>query len=462
MSEFSHPVGPPSVSPSLAGKYILLIIAGGVAAYKTLDLIRRLRDAGAKTRCVLTDAGARFVTPLSVAALSGEKVFQDLWSLTDEVDIGHIRLSREADILVVAPATADLMAKMAAGLADDLASTALLASDKPILIAPSMNVYMWNHPATQSNVATLEARGVRRVGPNPGPLACGESGLGRMAEPAEILHAIAEILTDSESSVRRHSAEAAPLPLPAPFPSPFPATPDALPTALFSLTGRRVLVTSGPTYEPIDPVRFIGNRSSGRQGMAIAAALAARGAEVTLVTGPTREAAPHGVAVIHIETACEMLTACQSALPVDVAVCAAAVADWRIKAQADQKIKKGSSGAPVLELVENPDILATLSQPGPQRPPLVVGFAAETQSLVEHARAKLARKRCDWIVANDVSPHLGTFGGEYNSVCLLRANDSVEQWPTMTKIDVANRLADAIAAHFNSSASSDASVSPSS
>ncbi|MBI1207393.1 MAG: bifunctional phosphopantothenoylcysteine decarboxylase/phosphopantothenate--cysteine ligase CoaBC [Azospirillum sp.] len=395
--------------PNLRGKRVLLVIAGGIAAYKCLELIRRLRERGCGVRCILTRGGAAFVTPLAVSALTEDKVYQDLFSLTDEAEMGHIRLSREADLMVVAPATADLMAKMAAGLADDLASTALLATDKPVLAAPAMNVRMWQHPATQTNLKTLAERGVRFVGPNDGDMACGEFGPGRMAEPMEILAAIA---------------------------------------ACFSLggplAGLRALVTSGPTWEAIDPVRFIANRSSGRQGHAIADALAGLGASVTLVTGPTNEPDPPGVRVVPILSARDMLAACRAALPADVAVCAAAVADWRVKDPAEQKMKKGADGPPRLELTENPDILATLAQPGPDRPTLVIGFAAETEQVVAHARAKLARKRCDWILANDVSPATGTFGGARNTVHLVRG-DTVADWPTMTKQAVAQRLAAEIA-----------------
>ena len=395
----------------LHGRRLLLIISGGIAAYKSLELIRRLRDRGAKVRCVMTAAAQQFVTPLSVAALSEEKVYSELWSLTDESEMGHIRLTREADLVVVAPATADLLARMAAGLADDLASTTLLAADKPVLVAPAMNVMMWHHPATQANLALLEARGVRRVGPNAGPLADGETGMGRVAEPLEIVAAIEEFF-----------AGAAPL------------------------RGRRALVTSGPTHEPIDPVRYIANRSSGKQGHAIAAALAGLGAETVLVTGPTREPDPPGARVVRVETAREMLAACEAALPADIAVCAAAVADWRTADAAEQKLKKDGK-APTLRLTENPDILATLAHAGERRPRLVVGFAAETQNIVEYAKAKRAKKGCDWILANDVSPGSGTFGGERNTIHLVDA-DGVEDWPAASKREVARRLAQRIAAHF--------------
>lgn len=401
----------------LAGKRVLLVIAGGIAAYKSLDLIRRLRERGVTVRAVLTEAGARFVTPLSVQALTEDTVYRDLWSLTDESEMGHIRLSREADLLVVAPATANLLARMAAGMADDLAATVLLATDKPVLVAPAMNVRMWQHAATQANMALLESRGVRRIGPNEGVMACNEFGPGRMAEPMEIVDAIAGLF----------AAEAHRLQGP--------------------LAGRRAIVTSGPTHEPIDPVRYIANRSSGKQGHAIAAALATLGAEVTLVSGPTRLPDPAGCSVVHIETAREMLAACEAALPADIAVCAAAVADWRVEGAGDRKLKKDAGGPPALALTENPDILATLSRPGDRRPALVVGFAAETGDVLAYATAKRARKGCDWIVANDVSPGTGTFGGSDNTVHLIRA-DGVESWPTMAKDAVAARLAEAVAKHF--------------
>ena len=394
----------------LAGKRILLVIAGGIAAYKSLDLIRRLRERDVHVRCVLTRGGAQFVTPLSVAALSEEKVYLDLFSLTDESEMGHIRLSREADLVVVAPATADLMAKMATGMADDLASTALLATDKSVLIAPAMNTMMWAHAATQANVATLVARGVRTVGPGAGALACGEVGSGRMAEPLEIIAAIEAFFAAAEDR---------------------------------PLAGRRALVTSGPTREPIDPVRYIANRSSGKQGHAIAAALARLGAETVLVSGPSAEPDPAGVSVVRVVTARDMLAACQKALPADVAVCAAAVVDWRVAEVAPGKIKKNGK-PPALVLVENPDILATIAGAGNQRPRLVVGFAAETDDVVAHARAKRTRKGCDWIVANDVSAATGTFGGSHNTVHLVTA-DTVEDWPRMTKEAVADRLARRVA-----------------
>ena len=396
------------------GSRILLIVAGGIAAYKTLELIRRLRERGHGVRCILTRAGAEFVTPLALASLSGERVFTDLFSLTDEAEIGHIRLSREADLVVVAPATADLIAKMAHGLTDDLASTALLATDKPVLIAPAMNPAMWAHPATQRSIGQVRADGVGVVGPNPGDMACGETGLGRMAEPEQILAAIEDLL----------AAPAGPL------------------------IGVRALVTSGPTIEAIDPVRFLANRSSGKQGHAIAAALVRAGAEVTLVTGPVHEPDPPGAAVVRVESAREMLEACEAALPVAVAVCAAAVADWRVAEVSREKLKKQrGQSPPKLILAENPDILKTLSHAA-ARPRLVIGFAAETEDLSGNARRKLAAKGCDWIVANDVSREQGTFGGVDNSVQLIRSDAEPETWPKLTKVEVAARLVARIAAHF--------------
>jgi phosphopantothenoylcysteine decarboxylase/phosphopantothenate--cysteine ligase len=397
------------------GRRILLIISGGIAAYKSLELIRRLRDRGAAVRCVMTEAAHQFVTPLAVASLSEDKVYGDLFSLTDESEMGHIRLSREADLVVVAPATANLTARMAAGIADDLASTLLLASDKPVLLAPAMNAMMWAHPATQANIATLTARGVLRVGPGAGDLACGEVGFGRMAEPADILGAITRFFAADQR-----------------------------------LAGRRALVTSGPTREPIDPVRYISNHSSGKQGHAIAAALAARGADTVLVSGPTQEPAPAGVRLVSVETAAQMLAATEAALPVDIAIMAAAVADWRVETESRQKLKKNGKGAPVLRLAENPDILATIAARRNDRPALVIGFAAETEKVVENALAKRLRKGCDWILANDVSPASGTFGGDTNTIHLVDAA-GVEDWPVMTKQEVANRLADRIAAAIGGS-----------
>jgi phosphopantothenoylcysteine decarboxylase / phosphopantothenate---cysteine ligase len=392
----------------LAGKRVLLVISGGIAAYKSLELIRRLRERGVALRTILTSGGAEFVTPLSVAALSEGKVYQDLFSLTDESEMGHIRLSREADLILVAPASADLIAKLAHGQADDLASTTLLASDKPVLIAPAMNLMMWAHPATQANVALLQARGVRQIGPEAGDLACGEVGSGRMAEPAQILAAVEQFF-----------GAAAPL------------------------SGRRALVTSGPTFEAIDPVRFIANRSSGKQGHAIAEALARRGAVTVLVSGPTNEPDPAGVEVRHIESAEQMLAACRAALPADIAVCAAAVADWRPAVLANAKIKKTDKDPLPIGLTRNPDILATLAAAGNQRPRIVVGFAAETEDLIVNARRKLAAKGCDLIVANDVSAGSVTFGGAENTVHLVAA-DGVESWPRLSKQEVAERLTDAI------------------
>ena len=392
----------------LAGKRILLVISGGIAAYKSLELIRRLRERGVGVRAILTKGGAEFVTPLSVAALSESKVYQELFSLTDESEMGHIRLSREADLVVVAPASADLIAKMAHGIADDLASTTLLATDNAVVIAPAMNSMMWENAATKANVETLASRGVYRVGPGAGDLACGEVGSGRMAEPMEILAAI-----------ETYFAAEAPL------------------------SGKRAIVTSGPTFEAIDPVRFIGNRSSGKQGHAIAAALARRGASTILVSGPTGEPDPAGVEVKHIESAEQMLAACRAALPADIAICAAAVADWRPAKTADQKIKKAASDPAPIALLRNPDILATLSAAGNQRPRLVVGFAAETEDLIANAKKKLAAKGCDLIVANDVSPATGTFGGVENTVHLV-GKDGVESWPRLSKQDVAERLVDTI------------------
>jgi phosphopantothenoylcysteine decarboxylase / phosphopantothenate---cysteine ligase len=394
----------------LQGRRVLLIIAGGIAAYKSLDLIRRLRERGAAVRVVMTRGAQQFITPLSAASLSADRVYTDLFSLTEESEMGHLRLAAEADLVVVAPATADLLAKMAAGLADDLASTALLATDKAILIAPAMNTRMWRNAATQANVAVLEQRGVQRVGPNSGPLAEGETGAGRMAEPLEIVAAVQQLLGGG------------------------------------ALKGRRAIVTSGPTHEAIDPVRYIANRSSGKQGHAIAAALARAGAETVLVSGPTSLADPPGVRVVHVQSAREMLAACEKALPADIAVCAAAVADWRVDA-APQKLKKKNSAPPTLKLVENPDILASLSKSGNRRPRLVVGFAAETEKVVEHAREKRAKKGCDWILANDVSPATGTFGGDANTVHVID-EAGVENWPPLSKRDVAERLAQRIGLFF--------------
>lgn len=409
---------------SLSAARILLIIGGGVAAYKALDLIRRLRERGARVRVVMTSAAKQFVSPLSAAALSGEKVYDDLFSLTDEAEMGHIELSREADLLVVAPATADLIARMANGLADDMATTALLATDKKTLLAPAMNLRMWLHPATQRNVATLKRDGVLFVGPMDGEMACGEFGPGRMAEPLEIVAAVEATL-----------AEPTVLPLP---------TGARAATDRKLLAGKHVLVTSGPTYEPIDPVRFIGNRSSGRQGHAIAAAAVAAGARVTLISGPVAIADPPGASTIHVESAREMLNAVEKALPTDIFVAAAAVADWRVAEIGANKLKKGVGGAPSLKLVENPDILATIAQGAP-RPAIVVGFAAETENVLDHARIKLERKKCDLIVANDVGEGTGVFGGKTNLVHLV-SKQGVESWPAMDKSEVASRLIQHLAA----------------
>jgi len=393
----------------MRGKSVLLIVGGGIAAFKALELVRLLRKAEVGVTAILTLAGGRFVTPLSLSALTEAKVYQDLWSLTDEAEMGHIELSRSADLIVVVPATADLMAKAANGLADDLASTTLLATDKRVLMAPAMNVRMWTHAATQRNLATLKGDGVLFVGPDDGVMACGEFGPGRMAEPQAIFDAIA----------------------------------GALALAARPLRGKRALVTAGPTVEPIDPVRSLTNRSSGKQGYAIAGALASLGAEVTLVSGPTALSAPAGVHRVEVETARDMLVACDAALPADIAVLVAAVADWRPELVADRKIKKGGEAPQPITLVENPDILAWLSQPGPDRPSLVVGFAAETNDVEANAKAKLKRKGCDWIVANDVTQP-GVMGGGENEVLLVKA-DGVERWPRMDKDAVSARLAAAIA-----------------
>ena len=393
----------------LAGKRILLIIGGGIAAYKCLDLIRRLKERGACVTPVLTRAAQEFVTPLSVSALAGEKVYTDLFDLTDEAEMGHIQLSRVADLVLVAPATADLMAKMAGGHANDLATTLLMATDTPVMIAPAMNLRMWAHAATQRNLTTLLGDKIQVVGPNHGDMACGEHGPGRMAEPMEIATAVELALSDGP------------------------------------LKGKRVLVTSGPTHEPIDPVRYIANRSSGVQGTAIASALASLGAEVVFVTGPADVAPPSGVEVVAVQSAAEMLQAVQNALPVDAGVFAAAVADWRLKRESNSKIKKQDGKLPILEFAENPDILAEVSQMNKDRPGLVVGFAAETDDVIANATAKRKRKGCDWIVANDVSPETGIMGGTENAVHLI-TDQGVEDWPRMGKGEVARQLAERIAA----------------
>ncbi len=396
----------------LGGKRVLLIVTGGIAAFKVPELIRLLRAEGCAVRCVLTAGGAQFVTPLTLQALTEDRVYTDLFSLTDESEMGHIQLSRSADLVVVAPASADLLARMAAGLANDLAATVLLATDKPVLVAPAMNVRMWLHPATAANMATLQARGVRVTGPDEGVMACNEVGPGRMSEPPAILEAIRACFAEAPAG---------------------------------KLSGRHVLVTSGPTHEPIDPVRYIANRSSGRQGHALAAALAALGARVTLVSGPVALPDPSGVTVQHVETARDMLAACQAALPADAAVFAAAVADWRVTHAAGQKLKKKpGADAPDLPLVPNPDILASIAAPGPARPHLVVGFAAETHDMLAHAEEKRRRKNADWIVANDVRPDTGIMGGAENEVHLVTA-EGVENWPRLSKDEVASRLANRIA-----------------
>jgi phosphopantothenoylcysteine decarboxylase/phosphopantothenate--cysteine ligase len=395
---------------------VTLIIGGGIAAYKALDLIRRLKERHVRVRCVLTRAAQQFVTPLAASALSNERAYTDLFDPESEFDAGHIRLARECDLIVVAPATADLMAKMANGHADDLASAILLAANRPILLAPAMNPLMWNNAATRRNAAQLARDGVTMVGPNAGEMAeAGEAGIGRMAEPLEIAAAAERFLRT---------------------PRPRP------------LAGKRVLITAGPTHEPIDPVRYIANRSSGKQGFAIAAAAQAAGADVTLISGPVDLDDPPGVTVKHVETAREMLHQAEAALPVDIAIFAAAVADWRVAHEGEQKLKKTAAGMPPLQLVENPDILATISRLKDGRPPLVIGFAAETEHLIDNAKAKLARKGCDWIVANDVSPETGVMGGDRNTVHLLTRDGekiSVDSWPVMTKEEVATALVARIA-----------------
>ena len=401
-------------------KRILLIIGGGIAAYKSLELIRLCRKAGIAVTPILTRAGAEFVTPLSVSGLAGEKVYTDLFDLTDEAEMGHIQLSRVADLVVVAPATADLMAKMAAGLANDLASTALMATDKPVLIAPAMNVRMWQHPATQRNIATLKQDGVLFTGPEEGDMACGEFGPGRMSEPADILAAIERFYGSDQPG---------------------------LPHGPF--TGRKVVITAGPTHEPIDPVRYIANRSSGKQGYALAEAAIALGAEVALVSGPVHLPVPPGVELIQVETAREMLAAVEGELPCDIAIFCAAVADWRTASDAKQKMKKDGSGkVPSLELTENPDILKTIGHLKKDRPPLVIGFAAETENVIGNAQKKLKAKAADLIVANDVSHEGGVMGGSENSVHLV-GKDDVESWDRMSKQEVARKLMDRFASLFN-------------
>jgi phosphopantothenoylcysteine decarboxylase/phosphopantothenate--cysteine ligase len=388
------------------GKRILLIVGGGIAAYKSLELVRRLKERRASVRVILTAGGAEFVTPLSFSVLSEDKTFTDLFDLKDEAEIGHIRLSREADLVVVAPATADLLAKMATGLANDLASTVLLATDKRVLAAPAMNVRMWQHPATRRNVASLRADGIHFVGPEEGEMACGEFGPGRMAEPASIVETVARLIEDKQQG---------------------------------PLSGRRVLITSGPTHEPLDPVRYIANRASGKQGHALARAAQALGAHVTLVTGPVALPDPEGMYVVKVETANEMLDAVLDALPADIAICAAAVADWRARAEAAQKLKKTSGADVSLTLAQNPDILATIAIKGPQRPDLVIGFAAETETVIDNALAKRRAKGADWIVANDVSAGTGIMGGDRTRVHLV-TGAGVEDWPPMSKDEMASRL----------------------
>jgi phosphopantothenoylcysteine decarboxylase/phosphopantothenate--cysteine ligase len=405
------------MSASLKNKSILLIITGSVAAYKCADLVRRLREQGATVRCVMTPAAEKFITPLLMASLSENQVYTDLWSLKDETEMGHIRLSREADIVVVAPASANIMAQLAQGLCDDLASTILMATDKPVVVVPAMNQMMWQNRATQKNAAVLRRRGIDILGPAHGDMACGETGDGRMVEVSEIIDYL-------EAWFQRTNA----------------------------LKGKRAIVTSGPTYEPIDPVRFIGNFSSGKQGYAIARALATAGAETTLITGPSHEIPPPNVDVIHVMTADEMLAATLDALPADIAICAAAVADWRPESSAKEKLKKGK-GRPTITLVENKDILKTISHmSGKQRPKLVIGFAAETSNVEDYARKKLLEKKCDWIVANNVSAEAGTFGGTFNTVHLFKAHDKKitgDAWPKMTKHDVAFKLVSEIIDAFS-------------
>jgi phosphopantothenoylcysteine decarboxylase/phosphopantothenate--cysteine ligase len=402
------PTRAPRAAPAAGARQVLLIIGGGIAAYKSLELIRRLKERALAVRCILTAAAQEFITPLSAGALSGEQAFTDLFDAATEFDVGHIRLARQADLVVVAPATADLMAKMAGGHADDLASAVLLATGRPVLVAPAMNPHMWDHPATRRNLARLAADGVAVVGPNAGEMAeAGETGVGRMAEPLEIVATVLSLLGDGGSGN--------------------------------ALAGKRVIVTSGPTREPIDPVRYIANRSSGKQGHAIAAAAAAEGADVTLVSGPVIEPDPIGVKVVKVETARDMLNAVTKALPADVAVFAAAVADWRVAQPNANKIKKQGGGSPKLALVENPDILSTVAQSAEARPRLVIGFAAETEHIIEHAKEKLARKGCDWIVANDVSAAGGAMGGDSNTVHLVTARE-VESWPPQSKQEVARAL----------------------
>ena len=408
-------------------KKVLLIISGGISAYKSLELIRELKVRNIKVRCILTTAGSQFVTPLSVEALTGDKVYQDLFSLTETNEMGHIELSRDADLIVIAPATANIIAKMRAGIADDLATTALIATDKSVLIAPSMNVRMWEHASTQSNMVELQQRGVNVIGPETGNMACGEYGVGRMSEPLSIAQKISEVLRENKGMLQNQIITK---------------------TKPMKLVGRKAIVTSGPTKEAIDPVRYLTNHSSGRQGHAIAKALSEQGAETILISGPTQLPDPNGVTVKHVNSALEMLSACKEFLPADIIVCAAAVADWRIANPNINKIKKNGE-LPVLELIENPDILQQISQLTKNRPHLVIGFAAETQNLIKNAQAKLSKKGCDWIIANDVSPKLGTFGSEKNTVHII-SKDEIEAWPTLTKEIIGQKLSTRIAKFLDS------------
>jgi phosphopantothenoylcysteine decarboxylase / phosphopantothenate---cysteine ligase len=404
------------------GKRVLLIITGGISAYKSLELIRELKLNNIRARCILTTAGSQFVTPLSLKTLTEDQVYQDLFSLTDTNEIGHIELSRDANLIVVAPATANIIAKMRTGIADDLATTTLIATDKPVLIAPSMNVRMWEHPATQSNIMKLRQRGIYTIGPESGDMACGEHGVGRMSEPQAIAQKINEILLNDNQTTKNIEQK--------------------------SLVGRKAIVTSGPTIEKIDPVRYLTNHSSGRQGHAIAKALAEQGANTVLVSGPTQLPDPSGVTVKRVDSAQEMLSACKKFLPADIVICAAAVADWHIANPNPKKIKKNAA-LPVLEFVENPDILMEISQLTKNRPHLVVGFAAETQDLIKNAKVKLSQKGCDWIVANDVSANTGTFGGELNTVNII-SKTGVEAWPTLTKEVVGQKLSTRISTFLDS------------
>jgi phosphopantothenoylcysteine decarboxylase/phosphopantothenate--cysteine ligase len=404
------------------GKKVLLIISGGISAYKSLELIRELKVRNIKVRCILTKAGSQFVTPLSVEALTGDKVYQDLFSLTEKNEMGHIELSRDADLIVIAPATANIIAKMRAGIADDLATTALIATDKSVLIAPSMNVRMWEHASTQSNMMELQQRGINVIGPETGDMACGEYGVGRMSEPLSIAQKINEVLLENKGMLQNQIITK---------------------TKPMKLVGRKAIVTSGPTKEAIDPVRYLTNHSSGRQGHAIAKALSEQGAETILISGPTQLPSPSGVTVKHVNSALEMLAACKEFLPADIVICAAAVADWRIANPNINKIKKNGE-LPVLELIENPDILLQISQLTKNRPYLVIGFAAETQDLIKNAQAKLSKKGCDWIMANDVSPETGTFGSEKNAIHII-SKDGVEAWPTLTKEIIGQKISIRIA-----------------